>query len=108
MGHAIVLAYIVIGIVSNVIFYFGLQYENRQRQAGKRDEKILADDPAIMASGVDLHAEAARIRSQEVQQAGAVGGIFRRLHIGGGGTYATVDEAKSLKGDQWSGFRYRW
>ncbi|KAI3475880.1 hypothetical protein L1887_62640 [Cichorium endivia] len=29
---------------------------------------------------------------------------MRRLHMGGGGTYATVEEARSLKGDQWSGF----
>ncbi|SPO25664.1 related to allantoate permease [Ustilago trichophora] len=108
MGHAVVLAYIVIGIISNTIFYFGLQYENRQRDAGKRDETILADDPAIVASGKDLQAEAARIRSQEAHKAGAIGGLFRRMHVGGGGTYATREEAKSLKGDQVSSFRYRW
>lgn len=107
MGHAIVLAYIVIGIISNVIFYFGLQYENRQRDAGKRSETILADDPAMLASGKDLHAEAARIRAEEAQHAGAIGGFFRRLHIGGGGTYANWDEARLLKGDQVSTFRYR-
>lgn len=108
MGHGIVLAYIVIGIISNTIFYFGLQHENRQRDAGKRDETILADDPAMLASGKDLQAEAARIRAQEAQQAGTIGGLFRRLHVGGGGTYATREEAKSLKGDQVSTFRYRW
>lgn len=108
MGHAIVLAYIVIGIISNLIFYFGLQYENRQRDAGKRDERILAEDPSMASSGVDLQAEAARIRAEEIQQSGALGGLYKRFHIGGGGTYATVDEARTLKGDQWSGFRYRW
>ncbi|SNX84436.1 related to allantoate permease [Melanopsichium pennsylvanicum] len=108
LGHSVVLAYIVIGIISNAIFYFGLQYENRQREAGQRDETILADDPAMQASGEDLQAEAARIRAQEVQQAGTIGGLFRRLHIGGGGTYATTDEAKMLKGDHVSTFRYRW
>lgn len=108
MGHSVVLVYIVIGIISNTIFYFGLQYENRQRDAGKRDERILADDTAIVASGRDLRAEAARIRTQEADNAGVIGGLFRRSHVGGGGTYATRDEAKCLKGDQVSSFRYRW
>lgn len=107
MGHAIVLAYIVMGVVSNIIFYFGLRYENRQRDAGKRTETILADDPAMLASGKDLHAEAARIRAQEINDAGRIGGLFRRLHVGGGGTYATWEEAKMLKGDQVSTLRYR-
>ncbi|TKY85821.1 hypothetical protein EX895_005362 [Sporisorium graminicola] len=107
MGHAIVLAYIVIGIICNIIFYFGLRYENRQREAGKRNETILADDPAMLASGKDLQAEAARIRAQEIHGAGLIGGLYRRLHIGGGGTYATWEEAKMLKGDQVSSFRYR-
>lgn len=108
MGHAIVLAYICIGIAANVIFYFGLKYENRQRDAGNRTETILADDPAMQASGKDLQAEAAQIRAQEIKQAGTIGGLFRRLHLGGGGTYATWEEAKMLKGDQVSTFRYRW
>ena len=108
MGHAIVLAYIVIGILSNVAFYFGLQYENRQREAGKRSETILADDPAMLASGKDLQTEAARIRAQEIQQASAFRGLMRRLHMGGGGTYATREEAQMLKGDQISSFKYRW
>ncbi|GAC93479.1 transporter [Pseudozyma hubeiensis SY62] len=108
MGHAIVLAYIVIGIISNTIFYFGLQYENRQRAAGKRSETILADDPTMAASGKDLQAEAAQIRAQEIQQSGAVRGLLRRLHVGGGGTYASWEEAKTLKGDQVSTFRYLW
>lgn len=108
LGHAVVLAYIVIGIISNIIFYYGLQYENRRRDEGKCDEIILADDPAMVASGRDLKAEAASIRAIEASQAGAIRGLFRRMHVGGGGTYATVEEAKSLKGDQWSGFRYQW
>ncbi|CBQ73100.1 related to allantoate permease [Sporisorium reilianum SRZ2] len=107
MGHAIVLGYIVIGIISNIVFFFGLQYENRQREAGRRNETILADDPAMLASGKDLQAEAARIRAQEIKDAGRIGGLFRRLHVGGGGTYATWEEAKMLKGDQVSTFRYR-
>ena len=107
MGHAIVLAYIVIGIICNVIFFFGLRYENQQREAGKRTETILADDATLVASGTDLQAEAARIRAQEIQQAGTIGGLFRRFHMGGGGTYASWEEAKRLKGDQVSTFRYR-
>lgn len=107
LGHSVVLAYIIVGIVCNAIFYFGLQWENRKREAGLRNETILADDPAMLASGKDLQAEAERIRAQEAQQSGAFGGLCRRLHVGGGGTYATVEEAKALKGDQYSGFRYR-
>ncbi|EST05484.2 Major facilitator superfamily [Kalmanozyma brasiliensis GHG001] len=108
LGHAVVLAYIAIGLISNAIFYFALQRENRQRDAGKRNETILADDPSMQASGKDLQAEAAQIREREIQQAGALGGLMRRLHLGGGGTYATWEEAKVLKGDQVSTFRYRW
>ncbi|CCF52946.1 hypothetical protein NDA11_000035 [Ustilago hordei] len=107
LGHSVVLAYIVIGIICNAIFFFGLQWENRKREAGLRDETILANDPAMLASGKDLQAEAERIRAEEIKQGGAIGGLFRRLHVGGGGTYATVEEAKALKGDQYSGFRYR-
>ena len=108
LGHSVVLGYIVIGIISNIILFFGLRAENRKRDAGHCDETVLADDPALVASGKDLPAEAARIRAQEIQQAGLLGGLRRRFHLAPGGTYATVEEAKSLKGDSYSQFRYKW
>lgn len=107
-GHSVVLGYIVIGIIANTVYYFGTQAENRKREAGHCNETILADDPAIVASGKDLQAEAARIRAQEAQQVGGLAGLRRRLHLAPGGTYATLEEAKRLKGDSWSGFRYKW
>jgi len=40
LGHGLVLMYIAIGIVSSVIYYFGVRAENARRERGERDEII--------------------------------------------------------------------
>ncbi|KAF8309889.1 MFS general substrate transporter [Clavulina sp. PMI_390] len=75
-GHIVILAYLIIGLVASVISIYMLNRENKARDGGLRDERILTDD----ASG----------KGDECP----------------GGTYETVDEARKDKGDLWSGYRY--
>ncbi|OSX67374.1 hypothetical protein POSPLADRAFT_1130525 [Postia placenta MAD-698-R-SB12] len=44
MGHGVVLAYIAIGWLSSLAFYFFLKRENARRDAGERDEVIVGVD----------------------------------------------------------------
>lgn len=64
------------GIITTLMFIYLLKRENRLRDEGVRDERILGDE-----------------------KAGGNGN-------GSGGTYASVDEARREKGDMWSGYRY--
>ncbi|PWZ01220.1 MFS general substrate transporter [Testicularia cyperi] len=107
LGHGIVLGYIVIGIISSAVFFVGLNYENRQRSEGRHSERILAHEVGAGIDVASLEEEAARIRAKEIREAGFARALLRKFHMGGGGTYATETEAKVMKGDQWSGFRYR-
>lgn len=105
MGHSILLGYLALGVVSSAAWFFIANSKNRKRAAGLNKERILEDEYGS-DSGRDLVAEARQAREAERAQLGMVARFFRRLHLSGGGTYATVQEAKSLKGDAWSGFRY--
>lgn len=74
LGHGIVLAYIAIGWLSSLLFYFLLKRENASREAGKRDEVIQGvDNPSADEKN---------------------------------GRFKSVEEARTEKGDEWSGFRY--
>ncbi|KAF8340726.1 MFS general substrate transporter [Cantharellus anzutake] len=80
LGHTIVLVYIIMGIITSLLFHFFLDRENEKRDRGERDERILD-----------------RYESEEVA---------KREHHGMGGTFVSLDEARREKGDEWSGYRY--
>ncbi|KAI9458212.1 MFS general substrate transporter, partial [Lactarius psammicola] len=81
-GHAMVLMYIAIGIVSSTTFYIFLRRENAARERGERDEVI---------EGVYRENEGAEEREKRARR---------------NGCFASVEEAKREKGDRWSGYRY--
>jgi len=68
--------YIAFGLISSTSYMILLKRENARRDRGERDE--------IIESQVETHD--ARNETN--------------------GRYATVDEAKRDKGDEWSGYRY--
>jgi len=76
LGHGIVLAYIGLGMISCLVFYFLLRRENAIRDSGARDEIIegVTDDKT---------------------------GLNEK-----NGRYESVADAKRDKGDEWSGYRY--
>lgn len=68
--------YIAIGIIASSLFIFLLKRENAARDRGERDEYI--------ENLPETHIEA-NLKN---------------------GRFATVDDAKKEKGDNWSGYRY--
>ncbi|KAJ7781973.1 MFS general substrate transporter [Mycena maculata] len=77
LGHGLVLMYIVIGIIASTTYHFALRAENARRDRGERDEVIgESGDP-------DLDA-----RNEK------------------NGRFDSIKEAKTEKGDEWSGYRY--
>ncbi|PWN47220.1 MFS general substrate transporter [Violaceomyces palustris] len=121
MGHGIVLGYIFSGLIFSTIYHFGVKLENRKRAQGLRDEKYLREEEEVevesevgdkSSGGVErrktLEIRAKEEREKEIsQEKSKVKSILRRLDMAPGGTYVDVDEARRLKGDEWSGFRYR-
>ncbi|TBU34600.1 MFS general substrate transporter [Dichomitus squalens] len=63
LGHGIVLAYIAIGWLCSLTYYFHLKYENARRERGDRDEVIEGTDNkhAVESNGHFENIEAARI-----------------------------------------------
>ncbi|KAI0057442.1 MFS general substrate transporter [Artomyces pyxidatus] len=82
LGHGIVLIYIVLGVVASVTYYICLRRENAARMRGERDEVI---------EGVDRPDETPEAREERARK---------------NGRFASVEEAKQEKGDEWSGYRY--
>jgi predicted MFS family arabinose efflux permease len=76
LGHGLVFMYICFGVIASVAFMILLKRENARRDRGERDE--------IIENQVETHDP----RNEK------------------NGRYATVDEAKKDKGDEWSGYRY--
>ncbi|KDQ61513.1 hypothetical protein JAAARDRAFT_76589 [Jaapia argillacea MUCL 33604] len=76
LGHGIVLLYIGLGIIATIAMFFSLRAENARRDNGERDEVI---------EGVT----------------GPKAEVLEK-----NGRFATVDDAKREKGDEWSGYRY--
>ena len=68
--------YICVGIIASVVYMFFLKRENARRDRGERAE--------IIEDQVETHDP----RNEK------------------NGRYATVNEAKKDKGDEWSGYRY--
>lgn len=71
--------YIGIGIITTIVNIVYLKFENARRDRGERDE--------IIESELD---------GKDPQAVGH----------GKGGRFATVEDAKREKGDEWSGYRY--
>jgi len=76
LGHGLVLMYIGFGLIATASFIFLLKRENARRDRGERDE--------IIENRKETH----NARNEA------------------NGRYATIDEAKREKGDEWSGYRY--
>lgn len=81
LGHGIVLVYISLCMLASVAYYFMLRLENNRRCRGLRDEII-----------------------DGVNDKGDPETISRLSKLNG--RFATVEEAKKEKGDNWSGYRY--
>jgi hypothetical protein len=75
-GHGLVLMYVAFGIISSITYRFLLRAENARRDRGERDELI---------DGFKDEKGTTHERN---------------------GRFATVDDAKREKGDEWSGYRY--
>lgn len=102
--------YVCIGIISTATYWWGISRENKIRETGVRDEKILSssiplDERQRMAE--DAH-------QQQIADVKAQGGIFKiyklilaKTHSLPGGTYTSLADAKQKKGDDWSGHRYK-
>ena len=78
LGHGITLAYICIGLFAAILYKILLTRENRRRDRGERDERILSEHPDDKGDSV----------------------------MNMNGTYSTREEAQAEKGDWYSGFRY--
>lgn len=83
LGHGIVLMYIGIGFISTISYILYLRSENARRDRGGRDEII----------------ESELVSNEKEPNSPVVG-------HGKGGRFATVEDAKTEKGDEWSGYRY--
>ncbi|KAF9650536.1 MFS general substrate transporter [Thelephora ganbajun] len=81
LGHGIVLVYIGLGILTSVVYWLILRTENSRRDRGLRDEII---------DGVNDNGDLETVEK------------LARLN----GRFATVEDAKREKGDNWSGYRY--
>lgn len=105
--------YILLGMIATTTFLLGVKYENRKRERGLCNETILVSKDASAQEVENAITEAARIRKEERQALLDKGGLMNKIKalyysvdMRDGGTYATSDEAKELKGDYYSGFRY--
>ncbi|CAO1636828.1 unnamed protein product [Sympodiomycopsis kandeliae] len=108
-GHAIIIAYLAIGWLSTWAYIWVVKRENARRERGECTEEILDHLPEEEA--VTSAADARARQIQEVQSSG--GGLRNRikllklkLHAAPGGTYASVNEARRMKGDDYSGHRF--
>lgn len=106
-GHGVIIAYLGIGWLCTVAYYFVVRRTNAKRERGECDEQILDHLPEHEAT-----AKAAAMREEEIRQVqnSSGSGLRRRLrliqlklHAAPGGTYASVAEARRLKGDDYSG-----
>jgi hypothetical protein len=95
LGHAIVLTYIVIGLICTTTFIFTLRRENARRDRGDRDEIILVDE--VGESGMQGDGKGRQV-------SGAITEKDKKWEKNG--IFHSVDDIKREKGDEWSGYRY--
>jgi hypothetical protein len=82
LGHGVSLLYVCLGLVGTIIYQHVLRRENAARERGERAE-VIGEGKAENAAGLSVEERAAR-----------------------NGKFSSIDEARSVKGDRWSGFRY--
>ncbi len=117
MGHSIILAYMFIGLLASSGYLVYCRKENRARAQGRRTETLLSDETKSepeVPNGLNTRQaridKAKEIREQHIRDLksqgfrGKIKAMYAALDEGPGGVYADEDEAKTLKGDAWSGF----
>lgn len=83
--------YIGFGIVASSAYYFFLRRENARRDKGEREEVI---------EGVYLERMGADGRTEKESEAA------REERARRNGRFASLEAARTEKGDDWSGYRY--
>jgi len=101
MGHGIVLVYIGLGVLTSMVYYFTLRAENARRDQGMRDEIIdgVNDKGMFICCYGQPHHLLIYFRDTGDPET-----VERLARLNG--RFATVDDAKREKGDNWSGYRY--
>lgn len=93
-----------------MIYYLGIQRSNARKARGLCDETILADEtPDMDISTLVARASEARKEHEQIDRTRFLGylrALRRRVGESDGGVYATVDEARYMKGDAYSRFVY--
>lgn len=96
--------YLAIGFLASLTYFFGLRRSNARKNKGLCDETILSQDPVASPEVID---QAATEREKLIkEERGMLGlrSLRRRYGEADGGVYATEQEAKTHKGDAYSGF----
>lgn len=109
MGHGIIILYLGIGWISSALYLYLIKRANAQRERGECSEIILDHMPESEAVPAAEEARAKAIADVKAQGGGLRNrwkAIKMQLHMESGMTYASVDEAKRLRGDDYSGHRY--
>lgn len=106
-GHGVIIAYLGVAWICTWAYWFVIRRENARREKGQCTEEILDHLPEHEAI-----AAAADMRAHQMQELTAKSGLRNRIkllkmkiHAAPGGTYASVAEARRLKGDDYSGHR---
>jgi len=101
LGHGIVLVYIGIAILTSVVHYLTLRAENGRRDRGLRDEII----DGVNDNGMLIYQRYGWSRIDSfTRNTGDPETVERLARLNG--RFATVEDAKREKGDNWSGYRY--
>jgi len=113
LGFGLVLMLLIISLISTAIFWLKIRRENLRRQRGDCDEIILVTEDATEFEKMEAVLQAENMRRIEVEELMVEGGLKNRikasrLNLGlrDNGIFATETEAKIMKGDRFSRFRY--
>ena len=88
-------------MLTSVVYYFTLRTENARRDQGMREEII----DGVNDSGMSIYCYAYPChRPSRFCDVGDLGTVERLARLNG--RFATVEDAKREKGNNWSGYRY--
>jgi hypothetical protein len=105
-GHGIIIMYLAIGFISTFLYQLGLRRSNARKAKGLCDETILSDQDEATP---EVREQAAAENEKLIENESGLFGLRklrRRYGESDGGVYATVQDAKAHKGDNYSGFIY--
>lgn len=104
LGHCIIILYLAIGFFTSLAYFFGLRRSNARKNKGLCNETILSNES--VASPEVMNQAAAKREKMIQEEKGMLGlkSLRRRYGEADGGVYATEEEAKTHKGDAFSGF----